>query len=120
MKTWSVIFLITLSTASFATNQRQETDKENMPSIDAQFFVAAMIKYGDVIQPKSLWDVGCGTAYLCIAAAHRWLTLNRVELLDIDPLAVAAAKLNLDSDPVTHEVKHTVHAIDFKHYNGQG
>jgi SAM-dependent methyltransferase len=79
-----------------------------------------MVKYGDVIQPKSLLDVGCGTAYLCIAAAHRWPTLNRVELLDIDPLAVVAAKVNLNSDPATHEINQSVYATDFKHYNGKG
>ena len=64
--------------------------------------------------------MGCGTAYLCIAAAHRWPTLNRVELLDIDPLAVVAAKVNLNSDPATHEINQSVYATDFKHYNGKG
>jgi hypothetical protein len=90
------------------------------PAIDSQLFVAAMVQYSDVIQPKNLLEVGCGTAYLCIAAAHRWPTLNRVELLDIDPLAVAAAKVNWDSDPTIRKVHRAAHATDFKHYNGKG
>ena len=83
------------------------------PAIDSQLLVAAMVQYGAESGPCRLLDVGSGTGYLAIAAAHRWPTLEEVHLVDIDPLAMAAAKKNLKADPISRTLIQSLHLRGF-------
>ena len=62
--------------------------------------------------PKSVLDLGCGSAVLAIAAAHLW---GRTILAsDIDPRSVEIAKENLKQNDIADRV-HVVEAEGFDH-----
>jgi SAM-dependent methyltransferase len=70
------------------------------PAIDSQFLAASIASSREANNPRRLVDVGCGTGYLAIVAAHRWRSLQELHLVDIDALAVAAARYNIMDDPI--------------------
>jgi ribosomal protein L11 methyltransferase len=54
------------------------------------------------VSPKKIIDIGCGTAVLAMAAAKIWD--ETIIASDIDPTAVAVAKINLISNKLEQKV----------------
>lgn len=54
------------------------------------------------VSPKKIIDIGCGTAVLAMAAAKIWD--ETIIASDIDPIAVAVAKINLISNKLEQKV----------------
>jgi len=90
------------------------------PAIDSQLFVASLVQHGQCTSPQSLLDVGCGTGYLNIAAAHVWPSLTRVDYLDLNPMAVAVTQANIASDPMANQIPSHGHALPFSRFQASG
>jgi SAM-dependent methyltransferase len=90
------------------------------PAIDTQFLVASMIRHGKNIAPRRILDVGCGTGYISVAAAHIWPSLEETHFLDIDPLATAAAEVNVSADAVAGNIRRISYATDFNRFEESG
>lgn len=66
----------------------------------------------DGISPRSVADIGCGTAVLAMAAARIWDV--PIIASDIDEVAVDVARANLDANGLSDKVE-TVEAAGFGH-----
>jgi SAM-dependent methyltransferase len=86
------------------------------PAIDSQFLISELIRSGKQSSPKCLLDVGCGTGYLSVAAAHVWQTLQEIHLLDIDVLSLSATEINLTNDAITRPLKKVFHAVSLHRF----
>jgi len=86
------------------------------PAIDSQLFVAAMDEFSDSLLPHSVFDVGCGTGYLGMAAACCWPSIRDVHLCDIEASAVAAASRNAELNGFPRDSIH-VYCSDFTRFN---
>jgi ribosomal protein L11 methyltransferase len=64
------------------------------------------------MSPKKIIDIGCGTAVLAMAAAKIWD--ETIIASDIDPTAVAVAKINLISNNLDQKVS-CIQAKGFSH-----
>jgi ribosomal protein L11 methyltransferase len=64
------------------------------------------------MSPKKIIDIGCGTAVLAMAAAKIWD--ETIIASDIDPTAVAVAKINLISNNLDQKVS-CIQAKGFNH-----
>lgn len=68
------------------------------PAIDSQLLAASMVRHGSHQQPRRVLDIGTGTGYLAVVAAHVWPTIEELHLLDVDPGSLRTAELNVQHD----------------------
>ncbi len=88
------------------------------PAIDSQLLASAMTQDTRAGHYRKLLDVGCGTGYLSIVAAHCWREIEELSLMDLNPLALAVARNNVETDNEARKRKIHTHYMDFLRFDG--
>ncbi|MCC6682818.1 MAG: methyltransferase [Phycisphaeraceae bacterium] len=84
------------------------------PAIDTQLLLAAMAHHTLENDPHSLLDVGCGTGYIAIVAAHLWPSLDVIHLLDLDEISITAAAMSARHDNRVSQMQLVMHQRPFQ------